>query len=180
MGESMRLYTVDMALQLEAAGVLPSVPWTVFAMRAVGVSDGGHSMELEPWDETVAVALEAWRERVSACTRGTLRPIVRSVAAWKAAKKKKEKTKSYRFHMTYAYNTRRKGNEAEMAKQRLIAYGNHMCKSLGPVMCRAPHLCYFNSMAAYHPVELGGGGGLGGPPPPPHPHRGGGLGAEDV
>ena len=153
----MQLYTAEMARRLEAAGVLPSVPWTVFAMRAVGVSDGGNSMELEPWDEAVAVALEAWRERVSECTPGTNDDIVRSVAQWKAD----GKPKSYRFHMTFAYNTRPMdgSNEAKKARRRLVAHGTAMCKSLGPVMCCEPHLCLFKDMAAYYPVELGGGGG---------------------
>ena len=55
------------ALRMEAAGVLPSVPWTSFAMRAVGLDAAARTVELEPWDDAVAESLDRWRAAVAAC-----------------------------------------------------------------------------------------------------------------
>ena len=136
----------------ERAGVLSSVPWTTFAMRAVGLDDTARTVELEPWDEQVAAALDSWREQVARCTGTYKAPLVRSVARWKAEKPRGH----YRFHMTIAYVTFPLGrsNETSEALQRIVGCATPMLQSLGPVICRAPHLCHFSSMAAFHPVTL--------------------------
>lgn len=155
LNESMRVYTAITALRLESVGVLPSIPLTVFAMRAVCFSDGATTVELEPWDETVAVALETWRRKVSEATTNSVpAPFVRSVDKWK--KTKNNKPKHYCFHMSIGYRIFPVGisDEANNAKQTLVEKGTEMCKSLGPIMCRAPNLCHFTSMAAFHPVVI--------------------------
>ena len=148
----MQLYIASTALQLERAGVLSSVPWTTFAMRAVGLDDTARTVELEPWDEQVAAALDSWREQVARCTGTYKAPLVRSVARWKAEKPRGH----YRFHMTIAYVIFPLGrsNETSEALQRIVGCATPMLQSLGPVICRAPHLCHFSSMAAFHPVTL--------------------------
>ena len=117
--------------------MLPAVPWTSFAMRATGIDDTFRSIRLEPWDATVAASLRAWREAVAAqvgvpCDHG------------------------YRFHMTIAYILFPMGLAAEPADRLklLKAEADEKLRSLGPVVVRAPHLCHFTSMAAFHPVEL--------------------------
>ena len=148
----MQRYTASMALKCERGGVLQSVPWTSFAMRTVCIDGSGRSIELEPWDETVGAAIDAWRERVAACTGRHAAPTVRSVAAWKQLKPRGQ----YRFHMTVAYVIWPLGCsvEATEARQRVVARANALLRALGPVVVSAPHLCHFASMAAFHPVAL--------------------------
>lgn len=152
----MRLFTTSVAHRLERAGVLQSVPWTSFAMRVVGVNDLVNTVELEPWDDEVASAIECWRQRVVECLKDLTEtknaPIVRSVAQWKANKPKGH----YRFHMAIAYVLFPvdQSIEALEARQRIFEGAREMMRSLGPVICRAPSLCHFSSMAAFHAVEL--------------------------
>ena len=150
----MQRYTASMALKLERGGVLQSLPWTTFAMRAVGIDHPGHwFIELEPWDETVGAAIDSWRERVAACTGRHAAPTVRSVTTWKQNNMPRGQ---YRFHMTIAYGICPTGCsvEATEARQRVVAGANAMLRSLGPVVLSSPQLCHFVSMAAFHPVTL--------------------------
>lgn len=148
----MQRYAASMALKCKRGGVLQSVPWTTFAMRAVCIDDRGTSIELEPWDETVAAAIDSWRERVAACTGRHAAPTVRSIATWKELKTRGQ----YRFHMTVAYVICPLGCsvEADAARKRVVVDANTLLRSLGPVVVSAPHLCHFASMAAFHPVTL--------------------------
>tara|TARA_B110001452_G_scaffold142614_1_gene118619 strand:- start:3 stop:1334 length:1332 start_codon:yes stop_codon:yes gene_type:complete len=133
----MQRYTASVALKCERGGVLQSVPWTSFAMRAVCIDERGTSIEMEPWDETVGAAIDAWRERVAACTGQHAAPTVRSVATWKQLKPRGQ----YRFHMTVAYVICPLGCsvEATEARQRVVAGANALLRSLGPVVVSAPH-----------------------------------------
>ena len=152
----MQRYTASVALKCERGGVLQSVPWTSFAMRAVCIDERGTSIEMEPWDETVGAAIDAWRERVAACTGQHAAPTVRSVATWKQLKLRGQ----YRFHMTVAYVICPLGCsvEATEARQRVVAGANALlrstpcCARSAPSSC--PRRCHFASMAAFHPVTL--------------------------
>lgn len=150
-----RLYTAALAGRLEQAGVLSSVPWTSFAMRAVSIT-AARTIELEPWNEDVAVALERWRSTVAAQSAALGGngdgPIVRSVQQWKASRPRR----GYRFHMTIAYVLvpLSKSVEALEAQQQLMGRIQPMLDNLGPVIVQAPHFCHFSSMSAFHPITL--------------------------
>ena len=139
----MRLYATSMALRLERAGVLQSVPWTSFAMRAVGLDAAANTVVLEPWDDEVAIAIENWRARVAECTGTTNAPIVRSVEQWNASE---PRVRAYCFHMTIAYVIFPLGcsMEASEAQRRLASSATAMLRSLGPIILRTgmPHFCH--------------------------------------
>ena len=145
-----QLLAASMALRLESAGVLQSVPWLTFAMRAVEIRTSPIvSIELEPWDENVARALEAWRATVAQCTGAHNAPVARSVSqSWVRGQ--------YGLHMTIAYTIFPVGDsvEAREARERICSIVTPMIQSLGPIICTAPHLCHFTSMAAFHPVTM--------------------------
>ena len=131
-----------MASLFEQAGILSSVPWTTFAMRAVGLSASGGTIAilLEPWDEHVAESLAAWRRAAGA----------QSVALQGYGDGR------YCFHMTIAYTLFPFGLSVEVveAQKQLEEGVNRALENLGPVTVRSPHLCHFSGMDAFHPITL--------------------------
>ena len=150
--DATKQYISEIAHRLERGGILQSVPWTTFAMRAVGVDHHVHTIQLEPWDDAVGAALDCWRERVAELTCRQNAPTVRSIEQFRAGRARG----CYGFHMTIAYIIFPGGGcvEAEEARERLRTTSNEAIRSLGPIIVSAPHFCHFESMAAFHPVTL--------------------------
>eukprot|EP00942_MAST-04A_sp_MAST-4A-sp1_P010470 g10470.t1 len=127
-----------------------SAIYTTFAMRAIGLDDNAKSIELEPWNDEVADALDRWRSKVSNCIIGKVAdPVARSVEQYRQNRKG-----YYRFHMTIAYEifSQGKSEESKSAKKRLIEEAKRAIQQLGPIICSNPQLCHFEDMKAYNPL----------------------------
>jgi len=155
-----KLFVTTIALRLEQAGIMQSVPWTTFAMRAVGLDDLARSVELVPWDDSVCVALEAWRKVIAESTiafgTNQAEPIACEVRPANGESGPRWAPGHYRFHMTVAYENFPigKSKEAWEAVARIRDQAAAAFRDLGPLMVCAPYLCHFASMAAFHPVTL--------------------------
>ena len=133
-------------------------------MRVVGLDDQARSVELVPWDDSVADALDAWRAAVAAATSnpslGTARfaPVAREVDAACGQGGRRWESGHYRCHMTVAYLNFPVGEseEAWAAFERIRREAVAAFRQLGPVVVGAPHLCHFASMAAFRPITLAG------------------------
>ena len=117
---------------------------TAFAMRVVG-ADATH-VWLEPCDAEAAAALSAWRRAVAA----RLRPLLGLDPDANGG--------HYRFHATIAYQHFPAGLSEEVAAARrrvdaAAARGAAELAAAGPLIVRAPALCFFADMACFYAVE---------------------------
>ena len=141
-----------------------SVPWTTFAMRVVGLDDQARSVELVPWDDSVCDAIDSWRAAVAAATAslGThgFAPVAREVDTACGQGGRRWESGHYRCHMTVAYPNFPVGEseEAWAAFERIRREAAAAFRQLGPVVVGAPHLCHFDSMAAFRPITIAAGG----------------------
>jgi hypothetical protein len=126
-----------MAVELSKAGISSSRDWTAFTMRAT--AGDASRITLEPWDAAAADAIQSWRRKMA----HVLLPLGGLVF-----------DEGYVFHATISYTNFPEGlcGAVKAAIERVAHHAAAGIVRLGPVILRAPSLCHFTSMAAFHPV----------------------------